>query len=156
MHQFLNLPDWLPWWIPLILLLPTSLWALSFLFMPFSVFGLKSRLDVLDARLDEIQAEIRHLAQYMPAGVVTASDYDEVYAPRMNTPPPDRIVARPPIPPSRHELYAAPVRTATQGPAPEPDLRDRPPPAPDARPVRRAEPLTQSAARAEPRMDWRR
>jgi hypothetical protein len=157
MHQLLNLPDWLPWWIPLVLLLPTSLWALSFLFMPFSVFGLKTRLDLLDARLDEIQQEIRHLAHYMPSGVVTASDFDDVYTPRTGqTQPQDRVVARPPIPPSRHELYSAPVRSAATGPVPAPEMEDRPPPQPNARPVRRAEPVAQGAMRAEPRLDWRR
>jgi len=59
MLQSLNLPDWLPWWVPLALLVPALLWALSFLFMPFSVFGVKSRLEVIEARLDEIQNESR-------------------------------------------------------------------------------------------------
>jgi len=54
MPQMIALPDWLPWWVPLVLLVPTVLWALSFLFMPFSVFGVKSRLEVIEARLDEI------------------------------------------------------------------------------------------------------
>ncbi len=68
MLQALNLPDWLPWWVPLALLVPALLWALSFLFMPFSVFGVKSRLEVIEARLDEIQNEIRHVALRLPAG----------------------------------------------------------------------------------------
>ena len=62
MLQMLNLPDWLPWWVPLALLVPASLWALSFLFMPFSVFGVKSRLEVIEARLEEIQSDLRHMA----------------------------------------------------------------------------------------------
>src|SRR5258708_39063745 len=109
MHQVLNLPDWLPWWVPLVLLVPTSLWALSFLFMPFSVFGVKSRLEVIEARLDEIQNEIRHVALRLPAGgLPAASDYDEVFPPRFQEPRlADRVMSRPPLPPPPHELSTA-------------------------------------------------
>ena len=51
------LPDWLPGWVPIALLVPALLYLLVFLFMPFSVLGLKSRLELLEARLDEIQGE---------------------------------------------------------------------------------------------------
>src|SRR5271165_933468 len=97
------LPDWLPWWVPIVLLVPALLYALAFLFMPFSVIGVKSRLEVIEARLDEIQGEIRHLALRLPeAGRV---DYDEIYAPEP-TPQPRRtpVMTRPPIPPASHEL----------------------------------------------------
>ncbi|MEA2741630.1 MAG: hypothetical protein QOG25_1, partial [Acetobacteraceae bacterium] len=57
-----TLPDWVPWWVPLVLLVPALLYALAFLFMPFSVLGVKTRLEVMEARLDEIQQEIRQLA----------------------------------------------------------------------------------------------
>ena len=57
-----NLPDWVPWWVPLVLLLPALLYGLAFLFMPFSVIGLKSRLETIEARLDEIQTDLRHLS----------------------------------------------------------------------------------------------
>ena len=91
MHQYLNLPDWLPWWVPLVLLLPTLLWALSFLFMPFSVFGVKSRLDLIEARLDEIQNEIRHVALRLPPPGMPAADYDDSFPPRMpEQRPPER------------------------------------------------------------------
>ncbi len=43
-----------------------ALFALAFLAMPFSVFGLKGRLDGVEARLDEIQREIRSLALRLP------------------------------------------------------------------------------------------
>ena len=94
MPQMIALPDWLPWWVPLVLLVPTALWALSFLFMPFSVFGVKSRLEVIEARLDEIQNEIRHVALRLPAGGLPGPDYDEVYPPRMQEPRTDRIMSR--------------------------------------------------------------
>ena len=61
-------PDWVPWWVPMVLLVPALLYALAFLFMPFSVLGVKTRLEVIEARLDEIQQEIRHLALRLPAG----------------------------------------------------------------------------------------
>lgn len=167
MLQMLNLPDWLPWWVPLALLVPASLWALSFLFMPFSVFGVKSRLEVIEGRLEELQNDIRHMAGRFPSGVGPIHDYDDVFPPRMPDPRPDRMV-RPPIPPARHELHNAPTpeRPGDRQPADryadgqsepprEPVLEDRPPPSPNARPVRRHDPAARTA-RAAPRLDWRR
>ena len=81
------LPDWVPWWVPLVLIVPTLLYALAFLFMPFSVLGVKTRLDVMEMRLDEIQQEIRHLALRLPAGRQEL-DFEDVYAPTL--PPSDR------------------------------------------------------------------
>ena len=92
-----TLPDWLPWWVPIVLLVPALLYALAFLFMPFSVIGVKSRLDVIEARLDEIQGEIRHLALRLPE-VSRAADYDEIYAPEPTVQPrraPPAIAVRP-------------------------------------------------------------
>jgi hypothetical protein len=184
MLQMINLPDWLPWWVPLVLLVPTLLWALSFLFMPFSVFGVKSRLEVIEARLDEVQNEIRHLALRLPVGGASGPDYDDVFPPRSQEPrAADRIMTRPPIPPARHDLYD--TRSVMPAPAPqpvpapaqrlaspaeprveprgegpegtsrEPALEDRPPPPPNARPARRSESAARPV-RAEPRLDWRR
>ena len=155
MLQSLNLPDWLPWWVPLALLVPALLWALSFLFMPFSVFGVKSRLELIEARLDEIQNEIRHVALRFPPGGGPGPDYDDVYPPRMQEPRPDRVMSRPPIPPARYELYNAQHLEPPGEPAREPQLEDRPPPPPNARPARRNEPPPRPP-RAEPRLDWRR
>jgi hypothetical protein len=153
MLQSLNLPDWLPSWVPLVVLVVASLWALAFLFMPFSVFGLKSRLEVIEARLDEIQNEIRHVALRLPAGGMPAADYDDVYPPRFQEPRPvDRVMSRPPIPPARHELSNA----QDHEPMGEPAFEDRPPPTQNARPVRRTEPTVRLTTRAEPRLDWRR
>jgi hypothetical protein len=130
------LPDWLPWWVPVVLLVPVLLYALAFLFMPFSVIGVKGRLDVIDARLDEIQNEIRHLALRMPEGAHQV-DFDEIYAPEPRAEPVLNTAssARPPIPPAAHELEAEEE---------EPRL-DRAPPPPSSRPHRR-----------EPRLDWPR
>ena len=59
-------PDWLPWWVPLAVLVPALLYLLVFLLMPFSVFGLKSRLDLIDERLDDIQAELGRIGRRAP------------------------------------------------------------------------------------------
>lgn len=57
-----TLPPWMPWWVPILILVPAILYALVFLLMPFSVIGVKGRLDLIEARLDELQGEIRILS----------------------------------------------------------------------------------------------
>jgi hypothetical protein len=59
-------PDWLPWWAVVAILVPILLYALAFVVMPFNTFGVKGRLDLIEARLDEIQGEIRSLALRLP------------------------------------------------------------------------------------------
>lgn len=127
-------PDWLPWWVPLVLLVPALLYVLCFLFMPFSVIGVKSRLDVLEARLDEIQNEIRHLALRLPdAGQPV--DFEEIFNPEpVVEQRPAPAMSRPPIPPATHDLRRE-----------EPKAERAPPPQPQPRPARR-----------EPRLDWPR
>ncbi|MEJ0019002.1 MAG: hypothetical protein WDN25_21070 [Acetobacteraceae bacterium] len=130
-----TLPDWLPWWVPIVLLVPALLYALAFLFMPFSVIGVKSRLEVIEARLDEIQGEIRRLALRLPETRHTA-DFDEIYAPEPPSQPRsgEPVVTRPPIPPASHELEDEPRRGAR----------------------READRGAPRGGRAEPRLDWRR
>lgn len=100
-----TLPDWVPWWIPFALLVPCLLYALAFLFMPFSVIGLKGRLDAIEARLDEIQGEIRSLSLRMPE-VPARAHFDELYTAPLPPPepvpesPPESTYVRPPIPPA--------------------------------------------------------
>ncbi len=69
-----SLPDWLPWWAPIVVAVPVGLYLLVFLVMPFSVVGLKGRLDLIDARLDEIQGEIRMLSLRLPEPVAASDD----------------------------------------------------------------------------------
>lgn len=139
-----NLPLWLPWWVPLVLVVPTLLWGLAFLLVPFSVIGVKSRLDGLEARLDEIQAEIRTLALRLPEAS-RAVDFDELYIPPEPQEPQRRapLITRPPIPPAAHELEEH------QPP------RDAPPAGGQARGGKRAEPPRRDS-RLEPRLDWPR
>jgi hypothetical protein len=135
------LPDWLPSWAPILILVPCLLWLLAFLFMPFNVFGVKGRLDVIEARLDEIQGEVRSLALRLPEPT-RAAGFDELYAPAP--------ILRPPAPVDGPSDYgppaAAPPRVADRPPIPPPPHDwDRP------RDGRR----DASPRRAEPRLDWR-
>ena len=84
----LPLPDWMPPWLPLLLAIPALLYALLLVSVPFSVFGLRARLDGIEERLDEIQGEIRALSLRLPA-----SD-EEIGAPLLRA-------GRPPVPPAR-------------------------------------------------------
>lgn len=61
----LTLPG-LPDWTGLAALVILLLLALCLVVMPFSVFGVKGRLDNIEAQLDEIRAELRVLAARMP------------------------------------------------------------------------------------------
>lgn len=57
-----TLPDWLPGWVVLLLALPALLWACAFLLMPFSVFGVKARLEALEAQINQLQDDLRIMA----------------------------------------------------------------------------------------------
>ena len=72
---------------PLRNLLGALIFLLAFLALPFNVFGVKGRLELIEARLDEIQGEIRALALRLPE----AGD-----APSL----------RPPIPPAAERVAA--------------------------------------------------
>ncbi len=101
-----TLPDWLPWWAPILLLVPALLWALAFLFMPFSVIGLKGRLEAMEAQLEELHSELRGLAHRLPEPM-RQSAYDEVYAPPGTAAPRQEqapVITRPPIPPAAYDL----------------------------------------------------
>ncbi len=125
-------PAWVPWWVPVAILVPALLYALVFLAMPFSVIGLKSRLDVLEARLDEIQGEIRTLVLRLP---VSEREIDAPAAPRREfaprppiPPPPARqmMAAQPPPPtaqPQRFQQRAEPARQEVEGSEREPVFR---------------------------------
>jgi len=96
MQMPFQFPDWMPWWAQLIIVVGAILLALAYLALPFSVFGTKSRLDAIEARLDEIQGEIRSLSLRLPEPDQTGYD-----APALI-----RAAAAAPIPP-RPTLRAA-------------------------------------------------
>lgn len=104
----LPLPDWMPWWVHLAILLALLFVVLMFLLMPFSVFGIKSRLDGIEARLDEIQGEIRSLALRLPE--MAAQDIDDEIRLR------SRAGFRPPIPPAPNTGRADPSRSTRTEP----------------------------------------
>jgi hypothetical protein len=88
----LPLPDWVPWWVHLVIIIAALLFALLFLLMPFSVFGVKARLEGIEARLDEIQGEIRSLSLRLPEPGMGDDPYGPGHQPH----------GRPPIPPAPH------------------------------------------------------
>jgi hypothetical protein len=136
------LPDWVPWWVPLMLIIPGLLYGLAFVFMPFSVLGVKTRLEVIEARLDDIQHELRLIMMRLPLGS-QEMDFEDIYAPAAQAQKPEPQVAdRPPIPPAPRDRFGdddAPV--------------ERQPPPPHMRPLRREEPVVVRPQRAEPRLD---
>ena len=138
MPSLFSLPAWLPWWVPLVVAVPALLYALVFLLMPFSVFGLKSRMEGIEARLDEIQGEIRSLSLRLPEPGRELNGQEEAYEP----PPRTRTeLARPPIPPAPADPRPTPTevrRRLVDEPA-RPRATDRP-----------------AAERAEPRLNWPR
>ena len=77
----LPFPDWVPWWVHVGVLIALGMMALLFMLVPFSVLGVKTQLQAIDLRLDEVQGELRSLALRLPE-------------PGRNAPGP------PPIPPS--------------------------------------------------------
>lgn len=131
------LPAWIPSWLPFLILALGVLYLLVFLLMPFSVFGLKGRLEGIEARLDEIQAEMRRLTLRLPE-LPGNGKYEE--EPFMLPEPPTGVAAEtrcPPIPPAPQVQAAEDsLRSASR-------LRGRP-----ELGVRAAR------VRAEPRLDW--
>jgi len=88
----LPLPDWIPWWVHLAILLIILMLGLMLVSMPFSVFGVKTRLESIDARLDEIQGEIRSLSLRLREPAPHENDEPTLTRPQSGS--------RPPIPPA--------------------------------------------------------
>jgi hypothetical protein len=144
-------PDWAPGWLPIVVLVPVLLYAVAFLALPFGVFGLKSRLDVIEARLDEIQGEIRLLSLRLPERGNDGPDLEA--AQRTNA-------ARLPIPPSgsAQRLYENNVAEGRSGVEAVPrrwsqDEADVSGAADRSAPRRRSR---DRSDRAEPRLEWPR
>ena len=99
----LTLPG-LPDWSGLVILLGLVLVALAYLLMPFSVFGVKGRLDAIEAQLDEIQTELRTLALRTPEPGRTRrppveDDWAEPPVPLRRADAEQHLRATPPVPP---------------------------------------------------------
>jgi hypothetical protein len=102
----LTLPG-LPGWSGLVVLVVLILVALAYLLMPFSVFGVKGRLEAIEARLDEIQTEMRTLSLRLPdQGRARRGPVEDDWAEppalvaRRAEPPPEGRVAPPVLPPA--------------------------------------------------------
>jgi hypothetical protein len=132
---------------------PILLYLLAFLRMPFSVFGVKARIEALEAQIESLHDELRMMsmrsAGVMPRGRATPEPADDV---------PDFAHLK-----KSQRLYAEPVvtqvtppRAPDPAPRPRPSMTPTPAPAP-ATPAR--ERLTPGPAaprngrRAEPRLD---
>lgn len=171
-----SLPDWLPWWVPFVVLVPALLYLLVFLLMPFSVIGLKGRLEAIEARLDEIQGEIRALVLRMPEQRGRGLEWSDPLPPIPPARPDDDRPARPPIPPAPVQApRRAPAEASYRAPPGPPDF-DPPygePPDPDRPPMQGDDPRSGGAeghgpsgrrpvirpnrpSRSEPRIDWPR
>ncbi len=80
-----TLPDWLPAWVFLLLAIPALLYLLVFLLMPFSVFGVKGRLEALESQLDAVQEELRNLnLRARGVGAKPFADEDDSFDPLPN------------------------------------------------------------------------
>ena len=99
------LPDWVPPWVQLALLVGLVLVVGAYAVMPFSVFGVKARLDALDERLDEMRSDIRALANRLPdpemgrpaawrRGVADDEDFPPATAVRRDRPPVPPVAER--------------------------------------------------------------
>ena len=93
----------LPGWTGFVALLLLALFVAAFLLMPFHVIGVKGRLDQIEARLDDLHAELRALALRLPDATRRGSARaEEDWAdPPLRIPPPRDAVVRatPPVPP---------------------------------------------------------
>jgi hypothetical protein len=90
----------LPEWTGVAALVALLLVALAYLLMPFSVFGVKGRLDALEAQLDEIRDEIRGLSIRLSDGPRRpAAAEDWVDPPRVRNAAEAQPRTNPPIPP---------------------------------------------------------
>ncbi|WP_149539069.1 hypothetical protein [Siccirubricoccus phaeus] len=91
----------MPEWTGLLALLLLLLMGLAFLLMPFSVFGVKGRLEQIEAQLDEIQAELRGLSLRLSDAPRRAMADDWVEMPGHGLRVPEDSLPRtaPPVPP---------------------------------------------------------
>lgn len=102
----------LPSWVALVLLAAIAVTLLAFLAMPFAVFGVKSRLEAVEAELADLRGDIRALLRQAPAAAPPArATIDEDYIPRATARAPEaepRLA--PPVPPPAARPERAPRR----------------------------------------------
>jgi hypothetical protein len=89
----------LPSWVGFVLLLAIAISVLSLLAMPYSVFGVKSRLEAIEAEIADLRVEIRAILSQAPAAAPPARASEEIWVP-----PPSRAAA-----PTEEPRLTAPV-----------------------------------------------
>lgn len=90
------LPEWVPAWAVIAVLVPAALYLALFLLMPFQTFGLRGRIRDLELRIDALHEELRGMTLRLPERGM--DPYDD---------PPPR--AAPPIPPAPRAGFGDPV-----------------------------------------------
>ena len=117
----ITFPDWVPWWVQSLVAIVAVLFGLALLLMPFSVFGTKSRLELLEARLEDMHQDLRALVLRLPDRVGTGDAYD---GPLLPARPREEHSPRPPVPPPAYypEETRAPPSPRRDGRRVEPRL----------------------------------
>lgn len=64
------LPEWLPLWAQLLILVVGAVFVLAFLLMPFAVFGLKGRLVEIELQLEDVRSDLRVIAARLSGGEI--------------------------------------------------------------------------------------
>ena len=128
-----TLPDWLPGWALLLLALPVLLWACAFLLMPFSVFGVKARLEALEAQVDQLQDDLRIMNMRYTGSLPPVSrstdayedvpDFARLKKSRSGIAP--EVAEEPPPPPRRAPIPTPQVFRERLSPAPQPNRSPR-------------------------------
>jgi len=125
-----------PDWATLVLLVLGLMLVLAWVLMPFSVFGVKGRIEALEARLEVMHDELRHLnARLAQAPQQRLGDFAmPAEAPTLR----------------RVEVDLPPAPRSTPPIPPPPVLPER-----SARPMAsRPEPILPQPGRAEPKLTW--
>ena len=138
------LPDWMPWWAQMLLWLAAVVVGIAWVIAPFIVIGLRGRLAYATEQLDEVQAQLRMIAQRMPEPI-SAARYEALRSAMAREAAPDvapgAVVTR--GTPGDTAYRMPPQRAAAPRPPepypepyPEPDETSwREPPAPPATPA---------------------
>lgn len=74
-----TLPVWMPGWLFLILAVVILLWGLAFLLVPFSVIGLKARLEALESQVESMHEDLRVMAMRASGALPPAARHLEAY-----------------------------------------------------------------------------
>ncbi|GBR04073.1 hypothetical protein [Acetobacter oeni] len=74
------LPEWLPLWAQLLLIVATALFGVCFLLMPFAVFGLKGRLSEIELQLADVRADLRVITARLASASPEPAEQREPFA----------------------------------------------------------------------------